>query len=77
MPGSDDPITGITGVRRIAGEQRRETAEQRRTNPKAAKPGKDSITISSRARRLADIEELLGDGVAADDDGEEQADIKT
>lgn len=56
MPERDDPIGKIIGVRPVAGEVRRARVQERSVRPRPKKPGNDSVSISSRARRLADIE---------------------
>lgn len=65
----DDPVQGITGVRPVSGERERSGQERRVTRPLPRKPGKDSVDISPRARRLADIENFL----AEDDEGKENS----
>ncbi|MBT0663916.1 hypothetical protein KI809_06330 [Geobacter pelophilus] len=65
MPERDDPISGILGIRPVSGERGRTGQERRAVRQLPKKPGKDSVDISSRARRLADIEDLL----AGDENG--------
>ena len=73
----DDPVTGILGIKPVSGERDRRGQERRASKPLPRKPGKDRVDISPRARRLADIEELLGDGVSRAAETEDQADGKT
>lgn len=75
MSERNDPISGIIVVRSIGVEERRAGDEKRESRPRPKKPGKDSVNISSRARRLADIEMFLSDadeGQEADKGEEEQ-----
>lgn len=58
MAKSDDPVVGITGIKIVGGEGERRKQEHRNKLLKR-KPVIDSVHISSRARRLADIEDLL------------------
>lgn len=58
----DEPVKGITGVRPVSGEREMPGREHRSKKTLSKKPGKDSVDISSRARRLADIENFLTDG---------------
>ncbi len=73
MPERDDPIGRILGVSPLAGERRRAGPEGRSLSPRPKKPGNDSVSISSRARRLADIETFLAEDDAGQgaDTGEE------
>ncbi len=61
MPEKADPIGGIIIVRSIGVEERRADDERRQNKRRPKKPGNDSVSISSRARRLAKIETLLAD----------------
>lgn len=60
MARTDEPIDVITGVRGIGGERKREAPLKKGGVARKARPGNDSVTISPRARRLADIEGFLG-----------------
>jgi hypothetical protein len=65
----DDPIAGIQRVRTSNGSQAMPVTNCRVSRRATGKPGNDSVEISPRARRLADLESFLADDESTEGDG--------
>jgi hypothetical protein len=71
-----DTIGGILGARAVSGDRERPKPDSRSERRKKLKPGEDSVDISSRARRLADIENFLSETGDEEKEEEEQKLLK-
>ena len=56
MPERDAPIGGVIGIRPIGGEGRRKVSDERPARPRNKAQGRDSVSISLKARHLSGVE---------------------